>query len=170
MLPPADQDEEARVLRVPLDCLIPRFSEMKTNPTTYCSTVRLTTTEVVVTTTTTKMVRDLSKRTLNPMNRLILPSRKQLPSVKMQPKRMNKKLIKERDRFMKKLQRERADRKELETWAANKLQRQTRRFLARPAVAVPYKKRTRRSTVANIRADVRSRHCIVGNFRLIWSS
>lgn len=152
-------DEEKIRADPPLECLIPRFREMKRNPSTYCSTVHLTSAEVVLTTTTTKMVRDLSKRTLHPLNRLVLPTRKSLPAVKIKPKRLNKKLIRERDKFMKRLQKERQDREQLEAWAASKLQRVFRKYLARPGGKVPYRKKARRTSMANIRADV----CIVYN-------
>ncbi|TMW64664.1 hypothetical protein Poli38472_011544 [Pythium oligandrum] len=79
--------------------------------------------------------------------------RRSMPSLPIPIKRLNEELIKEREKFMKQLHREREEKQKLDEWAARKIQACYRRFRDRPRV-LTYETRQKTNTYASMRLEL----------------
>ncbi|KAJ0394276.1 hypothetical protein P43SY_000577 [Pythium insidiosum] len=79
--------------------------------------------------------------------------RRSSPALPIPIARLNDELRQERNKFMKQLQQEREEKRQLENWAATKIQACYRGFRARPRV-LPFEARQKLNTLSSIRMDL----------------
>jgi len=138
---------------------VPCFVGIDCNLATFKYSNHLTSSDVMATTVTvTKLLQPNTSlaalKAANNLHRVKLPSPMESIALQIPRKRMHKILLAERDKFMKKLLRERTDREKLEHWAATKIQSIFRGHCCRPNSMPVYKRKQQINVVAAIRKDV----------------